>query len=72
MPSMKLADYLKQEDLDDAAFGALVGRDRSTIFRIRQGTHKPSPELMEKIARETAGLVQPNDYFDGLPDAEAA
>lgn len=69
---MKLADYLKQADLDDAAFGALVGRDRSTIFRIRQGTHKPSPELMEKIAKETGGKVRPDDYFDDLPEAEAA
>lgn len=69
---MKLADYLKKAKLDDASFGALVGRDRSTIFRIRQGTHKPSPDLMEKIAKETGGLVQPNDYFDDLPEAEAA
>lgn len=69
---MKLADYLTTHGLDDTAFGAKVGRDRSTIFRIRTGTHKPSPDLMEAIARETGGLVQPNDYFDGLPEAEAA
>ncbi len=69
---MKLADYLSQHGMDDVAFGAKVGRDRSTIFRIKSGTHKPSPDLMEKIALATGGLVQPNDFFDGLPEAEAA
>lgn len=69
---MKLADYLDRCGFDDAAFAAKVDRDRSTIFRIRNGTHKPSPDLMEKIARETGGLVRPDDYFDGLPEAEAA
>ena len=69
---MKLSDYLTRNGIDDTAFGAKVGRDRSTIFRIRQGTHKPSPELMEKIAQETGGQVRPDDYFDGLPEAEAA
>jgi hypothetical protein len=69
---MKLNDYLMHQGLDDLAFGAKVGRDRSTIFRIRTGTHKPSPDLMEKIALATGGQVQPNDYFDGLPEAEAA
>jgi transcriptional regulator with XRE-family HTH domain len=69
---MKLADYLKQHDLDDASFAAKVGCDRSTIYRIRKGETKPSDPLKEAIAKETGGLVQPNDYFDGLPEAEAA
>jgi transcriptional regulator with XRE-family HTH domain len=69
---MKLSAYLEKEKLTDDAFAARVKRDRSTIYRIRNGTHKPSPDLMAEIARETNGLVQPNDYFDDLPEAEAA
>lgn len=66
---MKLADYLGGKDITDEAFAEMVGCDRSTISRIRNGKHKPSAALMEAIARETGGLVQPNDYFDGLPEA---
>lgn len=69
---MKLSDYLQQQGLDDAAFAAQIGCDRTTIFRIREGKTKPSDALKERIAIETGGLVQPNDYFDGLPDVEAA
>ena len=69
---MKLADYLTQEQLSDADFAAKVKCDRTTILRVRNGTHKPSASLMEAIAIETGGIVQPNDYFDGLPETEAA
>ena len=69
---MTLSDYLTREGLKDAAFAALCECDRTTIMRIRTGKTKPTPALMERIAIETGGLVQPNDYFDGLPEAEAA
>lgn len=69
---MKLSDYLESRQLDDTAFAQLVKVDRSTIYRVRTGNHKPSPALMESIAKETGGLVLPNDYFDDLPEAEAA
>jgi len=69
---MKLADYLSQEGLNDAEFASQCGVDRSTIYRIRKEQTKPTPALMEEIAKQTGGLVQPNDYFDGLPEAEAA
>lgn len=69
---MKLADYLSKEQLSDADFAKLVKCDRTTILRVRKGTHKPSDALKETIAIETGGLVQPNDYFDGLPETEAA
>lgn len=69
---MKLADYLTREGLTDAEFAERVGCDRTTILRARKGTHKPSPALMEEIARQTNGEVRPDDYFDGLPEAAAA
>lgn len=69
---MKLSDYLKRAELSDEDFAARCGVDRTTILRIRANKHKPSPGLMERIALETGGAVQPNDYFDGLPESEAA
>lgn len=69
---MTLAEYLKQEGLKDAAFAKQCDCDRTTILRIRTGKTTPTPALMERIAIETGGLVQPNDYFAGLPEAEAA
>jgi len=60
---------MEREELDDQSFAAKVKVDRSTIYRIRQGTHKPSPALMLAIAEQTNGEVLPNDYFDDLPVA---
>lgn len=69
---MTLADYLAERSLKDGEFATQCGVDRTTILRIRTGQTKPTPTLMERIAVETGGLVQPNDYFADLPDAEAA
>lgn len=66
---MKLSAWMVREGLDDQDLAKRVKRDRSTIYRIRNGTHKPSPELMAEIARESGGEVLPNDYFDDLPVA---
>jgi transcriptional regulator with XRE-family HTH domain len=68
---MRLSAYLELARLTDAEFAAKVGCDRSTITRIRNGTTKPTPTLMQEIARETKGAVLPNDYFDGLPEVAA-
>ena len=69
---MTLADYLTREEMKDAEFAKLCRCDRTTILRIRTGQTKPTPALMERIAVETGGLVRPDDYFDGLPEMEAA
>jgi transcriptional regulator with XRE-family HTH domain len=57
--------------VDDAELASRVGCDRSTIYRIRKGLTKPTPAVMQAIARETKGAVLPNDYFDGLPEVAA-
>lgn len=69
---MKLADYMMRAGLTDEAFAARCEVDRTTILRIRTEKQRPSDALKERIALETGGAVQPNDYFDGLPEAEAA
>lgn len=70
---MKLSDFMDREGLNDEDFAQRLSTlrpvDRSTIWRVRKGTHKPSPELMEAIAKATSGEVLPNDYFDDLPVA---
>lgn len=66
---MKLSSWMEREELDDQTLADRCNVDRTTILRIRKGTHKPSPGLMEAIARETQGEVLPNDYFDDLPIA---
>ena len=55
---------------DDLA--PLVGRDRSMISRFRRDEMKPTPDLMARFAEITDGKVLPNDWFDGLPQEEAA
>jgi transcriptional regulator with XRE-family HTH domain len=69
---MTLADYLKHTSMKDADFARQCECDRTTILRIRTGKTTPTPALMERIAIETGGLVQPNDYFEGLPETAAA
>ena len=60
---MTLDAYLIQNALKDADFAVRVDCDRTTIYRIRARGQRPSPDLMERIARETSGLVQPNDFY---------
>jgi transcriptional regulator with XRE-family HTH domain len=63
LQSMTLNAYLVEHGLKDEDFAVRVGCDRTTIYRIRRKGQRPSPALMEKIAEETGGLVQPNDFY---------
>lgn len=67
---MKIADYLNERQITDEAFAVTINRDRSTVWRLRNGS-RPSPDLMAVIAEKTNGAVLPNDFFD-LPDTAAA
>lgn len=57
---------------DDKTFGALVGRDRSQIYRIRNGQSRPSDELKAVIADKTGGGVPVEEWFDTSLQDEAA
>ena len=48
---------------DDNSFGALVGRDRSQIYRIRKGRSRPSDDLKATIAQTTGGAVPLETWF---------
>ncbi len=60
---MKLADYLTLKGLSDADFGELIGKDRSTVSRLRRTNQCPSRETMQAIADATKGAVTANDFW---------
>lgn len=57
---------------DDNSFGALVGRDRSQIYRIRKGQSRPSDELKASIAEKTEGGVPLEVWFAPAHQERAA
>jgi hypothetical protein len=68
---MQLSDYMDRNGLNDDTFGKLIGRDRTSVYRLRAGLTKPTADLLQTIADKTGGAVTPNDFFD-LPDEAAA
>jgi DNA-binding transcriptional regulator YdaS (Cro superfamily) len=65
---MQLARYLRKKALTPMAFSELVGSTDETIRRYMRGARRPSPEMMQRIARATDGKVTPNDFY--LPKPE--
>jgi len=66
---MKLQNWMDENGLDDEALALRVGRHRTQILRVRTGRSRPSDDLKRAIADASEGRVQPNDWFDGLPDS---
>ncbi len=64
---MTLQEFMTANDLDDVTFGALVGKDRSTVSRWRRGETKPSWNEFPLISRVTKGRVTANDFV--VPEA---
>jgi DNA-binding XRE family transcriptional regulator len=61
--AMKLSQWMLDNGMDDAAFGALVQADRVTISRIRRGRNRPSWTLADRIQTATHGAVTANDFL---------
>ncbi|HAX40612.1 MAG TPA: XRE family transcriptional regulator [Clostridiales bacterium] len=59
----KLHLYMKANCLSDEEVAAIVGRDRTTIARVRRGSKNPSLELAVKIERMTNGAVRVADML---------
>lgn len=64
---MKLAAYLEITKTTDQDFGRRIGRNRSTVSRIRREVIKPDWETVSKIQHETGGAVTANDFVDAHP-----
>jgi len=73
---MKLADYMELQKMDDAALAALIGCDRSTVTRLRNGKTVPTWKNLAKIKEATKGAVGFEDFAasleSGKPSDEAA
>lgn len=59
---MKLAKYMELAKLKDADLADMLGRDRSTVTRLRNGSTKPSFEVMLALERLSEGMVKPSDF----------
>lgn len=59
---MTLADYLLHHDESGNKFAERIGVPAITVQRYLKG-RVPAPRVMEAIYRETAGAVQPNDFY---------
>lgn len=55
--------FMKAEKITDAEFAKMVGRERSTITKLRLGQTKPSLELALRIANVSHGRVSPGDLM---------
>lgn len=60
---MQLKTYLETHSISDADFAALIGVDRSSVHRMRNGNQTPSAKVMRAIAEKTNGEVTANDFF---------
>jgi transcriptional regulator with XRE-family HTH domain len=60
---MKLADYMALVGIKDGPFAEKVGRDQSTISRIRRGEVLPDWDTVARIAKATDGAVTANDFM---------
>lgn len=68
---MRFPEYMAEHSLKDEEMAERIGCDRSYVVKLRAGKI-PSPEMMATIRDKTGGAVQPNDWFDGLPQADEA
>jgi len=69
---MRLSEFMSEHDLKDEDMAQRLGCDRSYVLKLRNGVAKPSATMMGTIAEKTGGSVQPNDWFENLPEADAA
>lgn len=61
--TMKLDEYMELHSLTDAAFAAMVGKDRTMIGRYRRGDVIPPADVIHEIQVLTKYAVQFNDWI---------
>jgi transcriptional regulator with XRE-family HTH domain len=61
---MKLANYMKKENLTDKAFAAQLEMTRTTVSRFRRDKAKPSRQAIIRIAEATKGKVRFQDWLE--------
>ena len=58
---MKLNDFLYLRRISKSSFAERIGTTTATVSRISSGLVVPRRDLLERIHRQTDGLVTPND-----------
>lgn len=68
---MRLSRFLDDRKIPDSDFAVRIGVSRQAIYRYKNSERLPDQPTMEKIFKETDGLVAPNDFYGvgGKPDA---
>lgn len=61
---MKLADWLKQESLTQAAFAELIDSDQGHVSDLIRGKMRPRLEGVARIEKATKGQVTASDWLD--------
>lgn len=66
-PRPALDRWCRDHDLDDAAFGLLVGCSKQMVNKMRRPfddptRKRPGPDLLTRIVRVTNGGVRPGDF----------
>ena len=64
---MKIKEWRETLGLNMASLATKLGCHRSQILRIERGETLPSPEFIERVYRESGGLVGPTDFYDMPP-----
>lgn len=60
---MKLSEYLRQEDMSQAAFARLTGLSEATISQLCQEMYWPKRHTIAKIIEATGGQVGKDDLL---------
>lgn len=63
LTGLSLDEWVKEEGIDDVRLGEMLGKDRTTAYRIRTGRTKPTFDVIEAIVALSGGKVQPNSFF---------
>lgn len=63
MPPMTLDEWLRQTHTKQRKFAALIGRDASTVSRLRRRETLPDQDTLRAIHKATKGQVTANDFY---------
>jgi DNA-binding XRE family transcriptional regulator len=65
---MRLSKYLERQGMDYSEFALTIGVDKTTIFRILQGSSHPKLSTARKIVAACGGSVTYNDLYAAVRD----
>jgi plasmid maintenance system antidote protein VapI len=60
--SVRLAAFLERQGFSTGSFAALIGANRSQIYRLCKGDRGPSVDLAARIEQETGGEIRAADW----------